>query len=109
MQQTGVCRGFFSFFFQTLPSTSLHFTPSFLTFYLRTCIAFCFPFIFPSAFEWWRPFGRRDQVTKSKRAPPSPLALLCFARLLATACHSSYALAYDADTRIPISHSNHAS
>src|SRR5690242_4164383 len=47
MQQTGVCRGFFPFFSQTLPSTSLHSAPTFLTFYLRTCIAFCFPFIFP--------------------------------------------------------------
>ena len=65
MQQTDVCRGFFSFFSQTLPSTSLHFTPSFLTFYLRT--VFCL-------FLRSHLNGGRSRE-QSKRAPPSPLAL----------------------------------
>ena len=96
MQQTGVCPGFFSFFSQTLLSTSLHFTPPFLTFYLRALALHSVSVYFAVR----RP---SDQVTKSKHAPPSPLAcfasLACSPPLVTLRMHSPYV----AHTRILLS------
>ena len=101
LQQTDVCRGFFSFFSQTLPSTPLHFTPPFLTFYLRALALHSVSVYFAVR----RP---SDQVTKSKHAPPSPLACLallaCSPPLVSLRTHSLTLQTLASPSRIRITH-----
>ena len=101
LQQTDVYRGFFSFFSQTLPSTSLHFTPSFLTFYLHALALHSVSVYFSVR----RP---SDQVTKSKHAPPSPLACLallaCSPPLVTLRTHSLTLQTLASPSRIRITH-----